>query len=83
MNEHKEDAEKTLDFRFVLLIFQTAFFAVIVTAALIIKAFGGEFYNSVKNEYIKYFEEETDLEDVFDDREGSISFEEGYKVSIE
>ncbi len=83
MEMQKEATEKTLDFKYVLLIFQIMTFAVVLIGAFIIKTVGGEFYKEVKSEYIKCFEEETRLEDIFDERDDFSSFEEDYKVIVE
>ena len=72
--------KKQLDFKFTILIFQTAVFILAILIMLVIKTAFSGFYKVVRAEYIKYFEQRTDVDDILKPNEGIESFEEGYKV---
>ncbi len=83
MENENVSAKKNKDYKLILMIFQTAFFLFLVIGVLVAKTVGGNFYGAVKREYVKYLEEQTNLKDIFEERDGFSSFEEGYKVIIE
>ena len=78
MNENNN-----LDFKFAILIFQTIVFSGLLIFVLVLKMAFGDFYRAVREEYIKYFEQETDVEDILKPNAGIDSFDEDYTVYIE
>lgn len=75
--------KKHRDYKLILMLFQAAFFAILIIGVFVIKAIGGDTYDLLKKEYVKHLEEKTNLKDIFEERDGFSSFEEGYKVIIE
>jgi hypothetical protein len=78
--KRKENREGN-DFKITIIIFQTIVFSALVLAMLLIKAVGGRFYKAVRAEYVRCFEERTNVEDVL--KESEEDFEEKYKVFFE
>ncbi|MBQ8549834.1 MAG: hypothetical protein IJ426_00670 [Clostridia bacterium] len=69
------------DFKITIIIFQTIVFTVLVLAMLLLRTVGGKFYKAVRAEYVKHFEEHTNVDDLMKDADEN--FEEKYKVFVE
>ncbi len=86
MNEEYDitkENENGRDFKYYILVFQAVFFALLLSAALIIKFANANFYIQVKEEYNKYFSNQTTLNDMFSPADGYSSFDYGYSVYSE
>lgn len=65
MEERNETAtERNVDFRYIILIFQTIFAAAAIIAVFIIKIFQPSFFGRMAQWYYERFEKETHIEDV-------------------